>query len=126
MDSNMDDEILEDDVCWVFCNLDDGIEIMFVCMIEVLNEQIIVEFGFFVNIGQVVELGEQEIEENGYIGFDVEYERGNVVNLWLVYIFENFDFIGGQVGFGNSQLFDYIFIVDGEWDVVIDLDGGLM
>lgn len=126
MDSNMDDEILEDDVCWVFCNFGDGIEIMFVCMIEVLNEQIIVEFGFFVNIGQVVELGEQEIEDNGYIGFDIEYERGNVVNLWVVYIFENFDIIGGQVGLGNSQLFDYMLIDDGEWDVVIDLDGGLM
>jgi hypothetical protein len=125
MDSNMDDETLEDDARWVLRNLDDGTEIMSARTIEVLNEQIIAEFGFSVNIGQVAEPGEQETEENGYIGFDVEYERGNAANPWLAYIPENFDLTGGQAGFGNSQLFDYISTADGERDAAIDPDGGL-
>ncbi|MCR9051590.1 MAG: hypothetical protein ACE362_24790 [Phaeodactylibacter xiamenensis] len=125
MDSNMDDETLEDDARWVLRNLGDGTEIMSARTIEVLNEQIIAEFGFSVNIGQVAEPGEQETEENGYIGFDIEYERGNAANPWVAYIPENFDLTGGQAGFGNSQLFDYMSTADGERDAAIDPDGGL-
>ncbi|MEQ8704294.1 MAG: hypothetical protein RIC19_10265 [Phaeodactylibacter sp.] len=124
MDSNMDDEILEDDARWVLRDLDSGVEIMSARTIEVLNEQIIAEFGYSVNIGQVAEPGEQETEDNGYLGFDIEYTNGDAANPWLAYIPEDFDINQGQ-GFGAPQLFDYISTDDGERDAAIDPDGGL-
>jgi hypothetical protein len=124
MDSNMDDETLEDDARWVLRDLDSGVEIMSARTIEVLNEQIIAEFGFSVNIGQVAEPGEQETEDNGYVGFDIEYANGPAANPWFAYVPEEFDLFQGQ-GFGAIQLFDYISTDDGERDEAIDPDGGL-
>ncbi len=122
IDSNLDDDVLDDDARWVLRDLDTDTEIMAARTIEVLNEQIIPEFGFSVNIGQVPEPGSQATEENGYVGVEVDYARGDSAEFWLSFIPENTDLTGAP---GDNGYFDYMSTADGQDDAGLDPDGGL-
>lgn len=122
VDDNLEDDVLDDNARWVLRDLDTDTEIMAARTIEVLNEQIIPEFGFSVNIGQVPEPGSQTTEENGYVGVEVDYARGDSAEFWLSFIPENTDLTDAP---GDNGFFDYMSTADGQDDAGLDPDGGL-
>lgn len=123
VDSDPNDNTLDQDARWVLRSVENpDVEIMSARTIQVLNEQIIREFGFTVNIGQVSEPGTQETEDNGYIGFEVEYANGDNAFPWLSWIPEDTDLSQAP---GDDALFNYMSTRDGERDAALDPDMGL-
>ncbi|HMQ49300.1 MAG TPA: hypothetical protein PKA00_17820 [Saprospiraceae bacterium] len=121
VDDNMDDEVLETDARWELTNLGTGEVIASERTIEELNEQIIKEYGFTISIGQVDEPGAKTDDNNGYVGFSVDYKEESG-DQWLGYIPEGVDFT--PIG-GDNFMFDYISTAFGQADDVLDPEGGL-
>ncbi len=122
IDSDMEDDELDEDAKWVLTNLNDpNFQIRSAKSIEELNEQIIREFGFTVSIGQVAEPGEQATQENGYIGEEIAYfEEG--AQPWYSFIPEGTDLFPFAI---DDALFDYFATGPNQKDEKIDPAGGL-
>jgi len=73
VDENMDNTRLDEEVNWVLTDLADGTEIASAVTIDLLNEQIIGEYGFSIAIEQRPEVGEMGTGLNGVIGSETSY-----------------------------------------------------
>lgn len=71
-DDNMSNDELEDPIRWVLTS-DRGDTVVSDKPLGSFNEQIIKEFGFSINIGQTGDVGDNTDEDNGFIGFELEY-----------------------------------------------------
>jgi len=121
VDSNPEDEMLDQQARWVLIDLDNpGVEIASEKTIERLNEQIIKEFGFAVIIGQEEEPGAAADQRNGFIGYDLAVEGDG--EEWLAYVQEGFD---PTFSPNDDAIFDFLSTLPGEEDADLDPDGGL-
>ncbi|MBV6440831.1 MAG: hypothetical protein DYG98_19950 [Haliscomenobacteraceae bacterium CHB4] len=82
VDGNMTDTKLDDTTRWELRRLPDGAVIVSDRTISEINEQIVKEYGFSVNITQQAESGSlNQDESNGAIGGEIEYSNRN--QQWL-------------------------------------------
>ncbi len=88
VDENMNNDRLDDQVRWILTDLADGTEIAAARTIDVLNEQIIGEYGFSIAIEQRPEVGAEGKGDNGVIGSDVSYVDASSPQ-WLNFVPEN-------------------------------------
>ncbi len=93
------------DARWVLRNLNDpSFELISAETIEQLNEETIAEYGFSVSIAQTEDAGAMTTDENGAIGFDLEYADANGPN-WLgaiPAIGPPFNYVGGNNAMNND------------------------
>ncbi len=124
VDSNPNDANLDPTARWemtLFPN-DGSYKVVSEKTIELLNEQIIRDFGFTVSIGQVTEPGSRDTRNNGYIASELVY-RDDTADPWYLFFPEGTNLIE-QAPF-DDQLFDYISTDPGQPDAALDPDGGL-
>jgi hypothetical protein len=105
-DKNPNDDVLDDSARWELRNLADSRVIRSARTIAEINEQIVAEFGFSVNISQGEEPGEGG-ERNGAIGAEIEYKDPN--NAW----------INGIADQGDA-FFDFVKTAGVDEDVLLD------
>lgn len=124
VDSNPNDENLDPDARWQMTLFpDDGsYRVVSEKSIDLLNEQIIRDFGFTVSIGQVTEPGAKDTRNNGYIPSEVSYSDATA-EPWYGFFPEGTDFIPGAIF--DDYLFDYISADPGQPDAFLDPSGGL-
>lgn len=121
VDSDNSDDVLDSDARWELRDLNNpDIVIAAEKTIEQLNEQVVKQYGFSVNIGQVAGPGQAETEDNGFVGFEVETEAGE--EEWFGFIEEGFDPSPSPF---DDFLFDFLSTAPGERDDALDPDGGL-
>ncbi|MFT4685495.1 MAG: hypothetical protein ACI92C_001518 [Neolewinella sp.] len=111
VDADMSDENFDEPVNWILRSLSDpaAMTVMSERPISQRNEQIIGDFGFSVNIGDVAEPGDAAILEkgNGAIGASVTYGDPDGDN-WLTWLPDGFD-LGGNLGVQfRQELFNYV------------------
>ncbi|HHH50475.1 MAG TPA: hypothetical protein ENK52_05815 [Saprospiraceae bacterium] len=95
-DENMTNNKLDNAVGWVLTNLDDpDTKILSDQTIELLNEQIIREYGFSISIQQTADAGDKVDDSNGFIGSTMEYADSTKPK-WLTFIQD------------GARVFDYI------------------
>ena len=98
-DSDMDDEVLDQDARWTLIDLNDpSVVIASETSIARLNEQIIGQYGFSVSIGQTEEAGDFSAETNGSIGSSITYEDIN--DPWLSFVADD----NGFFNFARTDL----------------------
>lgn len=119
IDENLSNDQLDNNVRWQLTNLSDPFAPVIISesTIELLNEQIIKEFGFSITIGQVKDVGETPNEDNGAIGYEEEYVRGANAEPWMTGIPDG-TFVGAS-SFAES-VYNYILTNEGDPDFVID------
>ncbi len=100
---------LDNKVTWSISNLGDPGASPFVSerSIDVLNEQIVPDFGYSIAIGQVADVGTQPTIDptNGAIGAEISYAAGEKATPWLMGIPDGFTPGENGLDFG---IFDYI------------------
>lgn len=114
-DSDESDEALDDDARWRLTNLDDGSTIESETTLEILNEQILAEYGFTVSIAQTDDAGDLADESNGAIGAEAEYADPTGPE-WLVGITDDFN---------GQQFFNFVKTGSGEIDNALDPNSSL-
>ncbi len=97
VDSNLDDNIIDEDANWVLREFDeDGTVINTVESerdISYFNEQILAEYGFALTFSQTDLVGDKEDDSNGLIGIETSYEEAET-NQWYSSVPENSGFPG--------------------------------
>lgn len=122
VDGNQGDNSLASDARWELRNLDDpSFAIASEKTIELLNEQIIRQFGFTVSIGQVAEPGAKADASNGFVGYEATY-LDPTADPWMSFIPNNTDLT--VVNF-DDYMYNYLTTGPGERDEVLDPDRGL-
>ncbi len=103
VDENMDNTKLDEEVNWVLTDLADGTEIASAVTINLLNEQIIGEYGFSIAIEQRPEVGEMGTGLNGVIGSEISYSDPSKPE-WLNAVPQarQYPFNATQVGSGEA------------------------
>ncbi len=119
IDENMGNDQLDNNVRWQLTNLSDAFApvVLSESTIDRLNEQIIREFGFSINIGQVPDVGENPGDGNGAIGYEEEYVRGENAEPWLIGIADG-TIIGGSAF--AEKVYNYVLTSDGQVDQLFD------
>jgi hypothetical protein len=121
LDSDQEDDELEETARWQLVDLNDpSLVIASENTIEKLNEQIIKQFGFSVSIGQVADAGTRADEDNGFIGFDLNFEDDS--RPWFGFVPEGLD---PSLDPNDNFIFDFLSTNPGEQDAAIDPDQGL-
>lgn len=117
-DENMANEILDQKVTWELKSLTNPSApiVRSEGTIDRLNEQIVREYGFTVNIGQTGEPGEKRNARNGVVGAEITYSKPNP-RQWLTGIPDGF--VPGN-SFLDDVIFDYVANSSGEEDAVLD------
>ncbi len=72
-DSNLDNDILDPGTRWKMIDESRGVELFSETTLDVLNDQILPEYGFSISIGQTDDVGDNVDRSNGAIGIDIEY-----------------------------------------------------
>ena len=132
VDENMDNASLDEQINWVLTDLADGTEVASAVTIDLLNEQIIGEFGFSIAIEQRPEVGEIGTGLNGVIGSEITYADGRTPESgWLAAVPEArqypFNFLQTSPGealefYMNDELEGRPVDVDGS---LVNISGGL-
>ena len=124
IDEDMGNDQLDNDTYWVLKNLSDpaNSDILSDTTISKLNEQIVSEYGFSIAIGQVIDAGEEPLEDptNGFIGYEEEYLKGEEAAAWLYGIPD--DFLP-EITAIDEFLFDYIKTEPGQPFDFLDPEG---
>ncbi len=110
VDSDVTDDELEETTTWRLTNIDDGTVIESDRSIEILNEQILAEYGFTVSIVQTDDAGDIADDTNGAIGQEFEYADPNGPE-WLVGITDDFN---------GQNFFNWVKTGSGEIDNNLD------
>lgn len=111
IDEDMDNDELDDAVFWKLTSAD-GFEIFSDTSIDIVNEQIIGEYGFSINIGQSADVGTWDDPSDGGIGAEIVYESTD----------KPFWFSGIQDGFEISEIefagniFDFVRYNEEAWE----------
>ena len=112
IDNNMNDKVLGPDARWVLSNIETPDKpIMSETSLSRLNEQIIANYGFSIQIGQTPDVGSLADASNGAIGIEVSYADPN--EAWFSFIPD-----------GNG-VFHYVKTLSGEPDYPYDPDRAL-
>ena len=117
-DEDMSNSSLDDEVRWRLTNLSDPSQPVIEAdrSIDVLNEQILAQYGFTINIGQTGDVGESPTSgTNGAIGYEEAYDD----------IEKQFWFSGVPDDFDGVQLLNYVATGPGEPDADLDALGQL-
>lgn len=123
IDENMGNSELDNSVRWILRSLSDPSRPAITAdrTIDVLNEQIVGEYGFTINIGQTADIGDRADETNGVIGYEEEYLGENITQ-WFTGIPEGF-VAGGN--FLDDVIFNFVANSPGESDAALDPDQAL-
>jgi hypothetical protein len=118
IDENMNNETLDNQVRWVLRNLSDRNAPVIVAerTIDLLNEQIIKEYGFSVSIGQTANPGDRATPSNGAIGYEEEYADA-FAEPWFTAIPSGFSPGISQL---DDLIFNFVATGFGEPDAVFD------
>ncbi len=73
VDENMDNDKLDNEVKWILKDLNTNETIASETTIEQLNEQLIIDYGFSITIGQTDDAGTNPNGNNGAIGYEQSY-----------------------------------------------------
>ncbi|MFN0213133.1 MAG: hypothetical protein ACKVT2_02660 [Saprospiraceae bacterium] len=114
VDGNRSDTKLDDTSRWELRKLPDGAVIAAERTISELNEQIVLQYGFSVNISQTGDPGQKQDDRNGGIGAEIEYSNPN--ESWL---------FGFEDDLGGNPFFNFVKTAALEEDETLDPKQGL-
>ncbi len=115
------DGVLDEDAYWKITREEDGRVILADFPLERVNEQIVNEFGFSVNVNQLGEPGDQADAMNGEVGGSIEYlEEG--AEEWLYFMPD-----GGPANSANfvGEVYNFVKNGNGEIDLEFDIESEL-
>lgn len=72
-DSNLSNDVLDPGARWKLIDETRGVELFAETTLDIINDQILPEYGFSIAIGQTDDVGDNIDETNGAIGLDISY-----------------------------------------------------
>lgn len=117
VDANLSNNKLEEGARWKLIDLTRNIEIFSETTIEKLNEQIMTQYGFSVNIGQTLDAGNVTNPTNGVIGYEEVY-KDSTAEAWLSGIPDGFTF--PLLPAGIDEVFNFVSTGSGQSDEQLD------